>query len=77
MSSATGTKKLTITVEEQVYEGLYKVVGKGKISRFLNELVKPLVLKEYLEKAYQQMSQDEAREVEAQAWTENLIGETL
>lgn len=36
-------KKLTITLDERVYEGLYDVVGAGKISRFIEDLVRPYV----------------------------------
>lgn len=68
-------KKLTITVEEGVYEGLHRVIGRRKISRFIEELVKPYVLRRSLESAYQQMAQDEVREKEALAWAEATIGD--
>ncbi len=68
-------KKLTITMDEEVYEGLYKVVGPRKISRFLQELARPHVLVKNIEKAYRQMSKDEAREKEALEWSEGLIGD--
>ncbi len=38
-------KKLTITVDEQVYLGLHSVVGRRNISQFINSLVRPHVLK--------------------------------
>src|SRR6266446_1854020 len=34
------TKKLTITVSDEVYEGLHRRVGRRKISRFINELAR-------------------------------------
>ena len=68
-------KKLTITVEERIYEGLHRVIGRRRISRFIEELVKPYVLRRSLESAYQQMAQDEAREKEALAWAEATIGD--
>ncbi len=58
-------KKLTITVEEQVYEGLYNVVGRRNISQFINSLLRPHVLKSDLEAAYSRMATDETREAEA------------
>ena len=58
-------KKLTITIDEQVYEGLYAVVGRRRISRFIEDLVRPYVLYQELEPAYRQMAQDEKREAEA------------
>jgi predicted CopG family antitoxin len=34
------TKKLTITVSDEVYKGLHHRVGRRKISRFINELAR-------------------------------------
>lgn len=68
-------KKLTITIDERVYEGLYRRVGRRKIGRFIESLVRPHVLDEDLETGYQQMAQDEQRETEAEQWSEALIGD--
>ena len=68
-------KKLTITVDERVYEGLHKVVGRRRISRFIEDLVRPYVLRQDLEAAYQQIGQDEVREAEALEWSEATIGD--
>jgi predicted CopG family antitoxin len=68
-------KKLTITMNEQVYEGLHRVIGRRKISRFIESLVRPHVVDQDLEAAYQRMAQDEAREAEALEWAEALIGD--
>jgi len=68
-------KKLTITIDEQVYEGLHKVIGRGRISRFVEDLVRPYVLFQDLEAAYQQMAQDEERESEALEWAEATVGD--
>jgi len=69
-------KKLTITVDESVYEGLHKVIGRRRISHFIEGLVRPHVLDAGLEESYRQMAQDEAAESEALEWAEALIGET-
>jgi predicted CopG family antitoxin len=66
-------KKLTITIDEQVYEGLYRVVGSGRISRFIEWLVRPHVLPHELEDAYAQMARDDEREAKAIDWSEALI----
>lgn len=66
-------KKLTITVNERVYEGLYRVVGPRRISQFIEDLVRPHVLEEDLGRAYAEMAADEAREVEAMDWSEALL----
>ena len=68
-------KKLTITIDEQVYKGLYTIVGKRKISQFIENLVKPHVVKENLEAAYLEMAVDESREREATEWSESLLGD--
>jgi predicted CopG family antitoxin len=68
-------KKLTITVHEEVYAGLRKVIGPRKISRFIENLVRPHVVKAKLESAYKQMAEDEAREAEALEWSEGTVGD--
>lgn len=68
-------KKLTITIHEDVYEGLYRVVGRGNISEFIEALVRPHVLDADLEEAYRAMAADEEREAEALEWAEALIGD--
>jgi predicted CopG family antitoxin len=67
-------KKMTITIDEEVYDALYRVVGKGNISQFLEELARPHVMKEDLASAYQAMAADTAREGEALEWSNGLIG---
>jgi len=36
-------KKLTITIDEKVYDRLYTVIGRRRISRFIEDLVCPHV----------------------------------
>ncbi len=66
-------KKLTITIDEEVYKGLYDVVGPRRISRFIEGLVRPHVVNADLDAAYAQMAQDEAREQEAVEWADGLM----
>jgi predicted CopG family antitoxin len=68
-------KKLTITVDEAVYHGLHKVIGRRRISHFIEDLVRPHVLGVDLEAGYQAMAADEEREAEALEWAEALIGD--
>ncbi len=68
-------KKLTITIDEKVYEGLHAVIGRRHISRFIEDLVRPYVLYHGLKAAYQQMAQDEEREAEALEWAEATAGD--
>ena len=69
------SRKLTITIDDQVYEGLYRRVGPRRIGRFLESLARPHVLEENLEAAYQAMAADEVREAEAEEWSESLVGD--
>jgi len=66
-------KKLTITVDNDVYRGLKKKVGPRRISRFLNDLARPHVVEDDLLTAYREMAEDRAREAEATEWAEGLI----
>lgn len=67
------SKKLTITVSDDVYEGLHAVIGARRISKFISDLARPLVVRRELAKAYKQMAADEAREREALEWADDLI----
>lgn len=66
-------KKLTITVDEEVYEGLHKIIGPRKISKFVEKLVRPHVVRPNLESAYAQMAKDKKREEEAIEWAETTF----
>lgn len=68
-------KKLTITIDEEVYNGLYVTIGEGKISQFIENLLKPHVLHQDLKLAYREMALDEEREHEATTWIEGVIGD--
>ena len=63
-------KKLAVTVDEEVYEGLRKNIGPGKICKFIKELVRPHVVHPNLESAYAEMAKDRKREKEAIEWAE-------
>lgn len=68
-------KKLTITIDEAVYEGLYQTVGPRRISQFIEGLVRPHVIPQDLAEEYRAMAADEVREQEALQWAETLIGD--
>jgi hypothetical protein len=63
-------KKLTLTIDEKVYEGLQKTIGPRKISKFIEGLVRPHVVHPDLEAAYAEMAKDGQREKEALEWAE-------
>jgi len=66
-------RKLTITLDDQVYEGLHQIIGRGNISRFIESLVRPHVVATNLEAAYRRMGEDEPRETEAVEWAEAML----
>ncbi len=68
-------KKLTVTMDEKVYEAMHRVIGRGSISRFIEDLVRPHVMEQDLEAAYREMAMDEEHENEALEWAEAMIGD--
>jgi len=66
-------KKLTITVDEAVYKGLHKTIGPRKISKFVEGLVRPHVVRPNMELVYAQMSKDKKREADALDWAETTF----
>ena len=68
-------RKLTVTIDEEVYEGLREVIGPRKISRFIEDLVRPHVIKKDVYAAYKEMAADEVRESEALEWAEATFGD--
>ncbi len=68
-------KKMTITLDEAVYDGLHRTIGKRKISQFIEDLVKPHVMDTRLDDGYQAMAADVMREEEAMEWCNALAGD--
>ena len=84
------TKKLTITVSDEVYKGLHEKIGAGKISRFVDRLARPHVVAPALARAYQaaakyedlgaayrKAAQDLQAEAEAMEWIEFAVDDAL
>jgi predicted CopG family antitoxin len=71
-------RKLTITVTDEVYQGLLHTVGRGQISGFIDRIVRPYVVDDLaLEQDYRAMLEDEEREREALEWIEAAPDEGL
>ena len=70
-------KKLTIMIADEVYEGLYRRIGRRRIGRFLESLARPHVIDKDLEAEYRAMAADEVRETEANEWVESLVGDVV
>jgi predicted CopG family antitoxin len=75
MNEVNMHRKLTITLDEEVYKGLHTVIGSGKISQFIENLVKPHVIHTDLAAAYKEMAEDEEHERQALEWSEGIIGD--
>ncbi|MGI9193316.1 MAG: hypothetical protein ACR2FO_02230 [Actinomycetota bacterium] len=70
--------KLTITVGEDVYRALHHKIGRGSISRFIENLVRPHVLPQTsLEAEYRRAAREQAAEKDAHEWIEAGVGEDL
>ncbi len=83
-------RKLTITVSDDVYEGLHRHAGRGGVGRFVERLVRPHVVPsplsarvwqeaspEDLAAGYAAAAADEAAEAEAADWMAADLGDAL
>ena len=70
-------KKMTISLDEAVYEGLYRTIGKRQMSQFIEDLLRPHVLDTSLEAGYQAMAVDKEREAEAKEWCDALTKDMI
>ena len=66
------TKKLTINIDDRVYDGLHAIIGRGNIGKFLEDLARPFVVTESLAASYQEISYNVHRDTEADEWCESL-----
>jgi predicted CopG family antitoxin len=69
-------KKLTISLNELVYDELCRVIGRGNISKFIENLVKPQLKVNDLDAAYSEMAADSVREQEALEWSNAVVGDS-
>ena len=65
-------KRMTITLDEAVYDGLYRTIGKRRMSQFIEDLVRPHVMDTALDDGYKAMAADAAREAQALEWCNSL-----
>jgi len=68
-------RKLTITISEAVYEGLLRIIGRRRISQFIENLARPHVMPQDPEASDRDMAADQAREREAMAWSEAVVAD--
>ena len=78
MRSCVMTRKLTITVTTDFYEGLVRSAGHRKIGAFIEKHLTPLVASNAnLDAGYRAMAADAEREKQAKEWCSALAGETV
>jgi predicted CopG family antitoxin len=65
-------KRMTITLDEAVYDGLNRTIGKRRMSQFIEDLLRPHVLDTSLDDGYKAMGADTTRESEANEWCNAL-----
>ena len=74
-------RKITLTIGEELYKDLHFLIGKRKISFFVEQSAKEkmekLKLNDPLEKEFKMMGQDKNREKEALQWSEAGIDEDI
>ena len=70
-------RKMTISIDEDVYWGLLAVVGKRKMSKYISDLVRPHVVEDALEAGYKAMAADREYEREAGDWVHSHMGEDM
>ena len=68
-------RELTIMVAEEVRGPPSGLSVPARIGRFIEDLVKPHVVKRNLESGYRAMGRDEEGEGEAVEWAEAVIGD--
>lgn len=69
-------KRITIKLEESVYDELYRLVGKQHIDQFIENSLLLHVVDSTLDDGYQAMAADRERETEAIEWTNGRLGDS-
>ena len=65
-------RKLTILIDDEVYERLHAAAGRRRVGRYVEQLVRDR-LHDELDSAYAAMAREEAREREAFDWAEATL----
>ena len=65
-------KRMTITLDEAVYEALCRTVGKQHRGKFIENLLRPQVMNTSLDEGYRAMAADKTRETEALEWCNGI-----
>ena len=69
-------KRITITLDEAVYDGLYRTVGKRRMGQFIEDLVRPHASVSALDPTYLAIAADDDREGDASERINALAGDS-
>lgn len=61
--------------DEQLWSDFTLLVGKGNVSKWIENMIRPLVDKSDLARSYQMMAQDRQREEDAKEWINGTAGD--
>ena len=70
-------KKVTISLDEVVYDGLIRLAGRRRISKFIENLARPHVFGGQLDEGYRAMATDAPRERDAREWIDDLARDAV
>ena len=70
-------KKLTLSIDEQIYKDLHLLLPNRKISEFVENRMKKMKKEDPVEEGFKMMAKDTKREDEALEWCDVGIGEDL
>lgn len=69
------SRKLTILLDDRIYDRLHAAAGKRRVGRFVEQLVRDRLPDENLDGAYAALAAEEEREAEALEWAEATLGD--
>lgn len=68
------SKRVNLYIQdEQLWDSFIHLVGRGNVSKWIENTIRPLVDNSDLATSYKQMALDSSRESEAQEWVNNTF----
>lgn len=70
------SKRVNLYIQDEIlWENFTNLVGRGNVSKWIENMIKPLVDKSSLANSYKSMSKDKEREQEANDWVSGTFGD--
>lgn len=68
------SKRVNLYIQdEQLWDSFIHLVGRGNVSKWIENTIRPLVDNSDLATSYKQMALDSSRESEAEEWVSNTL----